>query len=126
MVQMESFSGLFICATNFMESFDSAAFRRFAMKIKFTFLKPDQSWSLLLQILEEINHPIEPDSCLAERLKQSIRRLDNLTPGDFAAVKQRFDMMGTAFSAPDFVAALEQDCRGKGLGQKRRIGFIRA
>ena len=55
LTQMERFDGLFICSTNLMQRLDEATFRRFALKIKFDFLKPEQRWQLFLdQIVDFI------------------------------------------------------------------------
>ncbi|MDP0880651.1 AAA family ATPase, partial [Klebsiella variicola] len=39
---MERFHGLFICTTNLFDDLDEAALRRFAFKIRFKALKPEQ------------------------------------------------------------------------------------
>ena len=51
LVQLENYRGLFFCATNLMETLDSAVFRRFDLKVRFDFLKPTQAWELFQKIL---------------------------------------------------------------------------
>ena len=41
LVQMEAFDGVFVCATNFVNSLDRASLRRFAMKIEFKALRAE-------------------------------------------------------------------------------------
>jgi len=47
LVQMENFDGLFICSTNLMDDLDQASLRRFAIKVKFDYLKPEQASRML-------------------------------------------------------------------------------
>jgi SpoVK/Ycf46/Vps4 family AAA+-type ATPase len=117
LTQMESFSGVFIASTNLMEGLDQAALRRFDLKIKFDFLKPEQAWGLLnkqCQALEISTPPIT--------LKNALNVLNNLTPGDFATVarRHRFQPFLTAL---DVINALEAECTLK-QGVKRPIGFV--
>ncbi|OGT90044.1 MAG: hypothetical protein A2286_02185 [Gammaproteobacteria bacterium RIFOXYA12_FULL_61_12] len=43
LIQMEAFDGIFICTTNLLERHDPASLRRFAFKVRFDYLEPDQS-----------------------------------------------------------------------------------
>ena len=43
---MERFEGVFIAATNLMDSVDAAAMRRFTWKLEFKALEPEQAWSM--------------------------------------------------------------------------------
>ncbi len=47
LTQMESFPGVFIASTNLMDGLDQAALRRFNLKVKFDFLRPEQACELL-------------------------------------------------------------------------------
>jgi AAA+ superfamily predicted ATPase len=44
---MEAYNGVFIASTNRMECIDSAALRRFDIRVKFDALKPQQAWKVL-------------------------------------------------------------------------------
>ncbi len=46
---MERFDGIFICATNLFDQIDAAALRRFAFKIAFKALLPEQRIKLFVQ-----------------------------------------------------------------------------
>ena len=48
LTQIESFNGVFICSTNLMDSLDTAALRRFDLKIKFAHLNKLQAWGLFV------------------------------------------------------------------------------
>ena len=117
LTQMESFSGVFVASTNLMAGLDQAALRRFDLKVKFDFLKPDQARELLIRQCVQL--VIEPPS--TSQLSK-VSRLKNLTPGDFAAVarQSRFRRIG---SPDDLLMALEAEC-GIKEGAKSSIGFV--
>ena len=117
LTQMESFPGVFVASTNLMEGLDQAALRRFDLKVKFDYLRSDQSWELLSRycIKLELNSP-------GSDAQARISRLQRLTPGDFAAVERqhRFRKLDSAIAV---VGALEAECELK-EGSKSSIGFV--
>ena len=116
LTQMESFVGIFIASTNLVDNLDQAALRRFDLKIKFDYLLPRQSRALLESYCNILDLD-SPDKALAARLGQ----LNNVTPGDFAAVVRRHRFKPVC-SVADMVAALEEEC-GLKENFKRPIGF---
>ena len=116
LTQMESFAGIFIASTNLRDNLDQAALRRFDLKIKFDFLLPRQSKALLKSYCKSLNLGT-PDKVMAARLG----RLNNLTPGDYAAVMRRHRFKPVC-SAAEMVTALEEEC-GLKENFKRPIGF---
>jgi len=117
LTQMESFPGVFIASTNLMDGLDQAALRRFDLKVKFDFLKPDQSSELLRRHCAQL--------CISAPLPEQetkLQSLSKLTPGDFAAVarQNRFRAITTAEA---LVSALEAECALK-EGAKAGIGFL--
>ena len=51
-------------------------------------------------------------------------KLDQLCPGDFAAVKRQVDILATAFSIEEFLEQLESEHRIKPeVRESRSIGF---
>ena len=122
LTQMENFQGMFICATNFMEHLDMAAMRRFAFKVKFDYLRPDQAENLFFQTLKQLNGEV-PDDLPRQKLQQRLVSLDNLTPGDFAAVIDQFTILAQQPSMNDLFAELSQACELKNGGRKKRMGF---
>ena len=117
LTQMESFSGVFIASTNLMDDIDQAALRRFDLKVKFSFLRPDQAWALLCRHCVQLGLPAPTSS-----LRANVHRLPHLTPGDFAAVlrQHRFRPL---HSPEAFVAAMEAECALK-EPKKAPIGFV--
>lgn len=117
LTQLESFAGVFIASTNLMTGLDQAALRRFDLKVKFDFLRPEQVVALLLRYCTLFNFP-EP----APALQMKASRLQRLTPGDFAAVRRqhRFRPIN---SPAALIAALEAECAVK-EGGKGAIGFV--
>lgn len=116
LTQMEEFSGVFIASTNLMDGLDQAALRRFDLKVKFDFLKPEQAWELTQRYCTKLDIA-PPESAQKTRLA----RLHNLTPGNFAAVlrQNRFrPIVSPAF----FVDALEAECAIK-QSANTTIGF---
>ena len=61
LTQMESFGGLFIASTNLMDGLDAASLRRFDLKVRFDYLRPDQAWALLDRYLVDFGLP--PAEC---------------------------------------------------------------
>ena len=117
LTQMESFPGVFIASTNLMDDLDQAALRRFDLKVKFDFLRPDQAWELLRRHCAALGLSTPPADVQAR-----VFRLRRLTPGDFAAVlrQHRFRPLENASA---LVSALEGECVVK-EGAKRAIGFL--
>jgi SpoVK/Ycf46/Vps4 family AAA+-type ATPase len=118
LTQMENFPGIFVASSNLIDGFDSAALRRFDLKAKFDYLRPDQAVALLQAHLANAGLPPS-----AAEVDARLRRLLALAPGDFAAVarQHRFRPLRTP---EDWVAALEAECRHKpGARNRPAIGF---
>ena len=73
LTQMENFKGIFIAATNFDGTLDTASRRRFALKVKFGYLKPEGIEKLWQAFFPSVEMP------------DAVRNLRMLTPGDFNA-----------------------------------------
>lgn len=73
LTQMENFKGIFIAATNFEGELDTASRRRFALKVKFGYLKPEGIEALWKGFFPKVEMP------------EAVRSLRMLTPGDFNA-----------------------------------------
>ncbi|MEO6986968.1 MAG: ATP-binding protein [Paralcaligenes sp.] len=117
LTQMESFSGVFIASTNLMEGLDRAALRRFDIKVRFDFLKHEQAEELLHRYCLRLSVPAPQPEQLTR-----LRRLEKLTPGDFAAVMRQHRFRPITSSA-EMVTALEAECAVK-EGSKPSIGFL--
>lgn len=117
LTQMEDFCGVFIASTNLMEGLDQASLRRFDVKARFDWLRPEQAQELLGRVCQQIGLPVPTDNDIAE-----IRRLRNLTPGDFAAVMRQHRFRPVA-SAERWVQLLQVEASLK-AGAKGSMGFL--
>ncbi|UCV16668.1 ATP-binding protein [Quatrionicoccus australiensis] len=117
--QIERFDGIFICATNLFEQIDVAALRRFAFKIAFKALRPEQRIKLFVQ---EALDGLEDE--LNSTLRNRLLQLDNLAPGDFAVVKRQAGLLGETLAPGDFLSELENECRLKPGANMQAMGFL--
>ncbi len=118
LTRMESYNGVFIASTNRLEGLDSAALRRFDLKVQFAALKPEQAWTLLESHCQALGLGPPDDS-----LKNSLHKLDDLTPGDFAALarQHRFRPLKDAQA---LISALQNECALKTPYHRQPIGFL--
>ncbi|NWF46621.1 ATP-binding protein [Hydrogenophaga sp. D2P1] len=116
---MERYDGIFICTTNLMDSIDQAALRRFTFKIHFKPLTAPQRETMF--IVEALGGQL---AALEPALRERLSRLDQLCPGDFAAVKRQVEILGESIEPAEFLAQLEAEHRIKpGVREARKIGF---
>lgn len=118
LTQMERFDGLFICSTNLMQRLDAASLRRFALKIKFDYLKPEQRWQLFRAQFKRLSTRHEADH------RDALNQLNTLTPGDFATVRRQAALFNVTLTADEWLQRLTQECRNKAGGVKQPIGFV--
>ncbi|CAK0780640.1 SpoVK/Ycf46/Vps4 family AAA+-type ATPase [Gammaproteobacteria bacterium] len=104
MQQIDYYPGIFIAATNLMDSLDSAALRRFDYKLHFLSLTPAQRLALFAQ--EALN--AGPDS-VPPNLAKSLGALSNLTPGDFATVCRQRELLGEPMAPEIFLRHLHTE-----------------
>ena len=117
---MERYSGVFICTTNLFQELDEAALRRFTFKVQFKPLTAAQRERMF------IAEALDGDAArLSDEHVNRLKRLDALTPGDFASVKRQIDVLGEAFEPDEFLSQLESEHRVKPeVRQQRGIGFL--
>lgn len=111
--QMESFVGVMVGATNFVDYLDKAVLRRFTYKLKLDYLTDDGK---LVFFNRYFKVPLSGEECL--RLKA----ITNLTPGDFRTVRQQLYYLNDKPTKAQYLAALEAESAAKGIGSAR-IGF---
>jgi SpoVK/Ycf46/Vps4 family AAA+-type ATPase len=117
---MERFSGIFVCTTNLMDSIDQAALRRFTFKIRFKPLTAEQRQTMF--VVEALGGDA---ARLAPALAQRLSRLEQLCPGDFAAVKRQIEILAEALEPEEFLAQLEAEHRIKPeVREARGMGFM--
>jgi SpoVK/Ycf46/Vps4 family AAA+-type ATPase len=118
--QMERHDGVFICTTNLLDRIDQAALRRFTFKIRFKPLTAEQRERMF--VTEALDGQAER---LTEDARRRLARLEQLCPGDFAAVKRQVDILATSFSADEFLEQLEAEHRIKPeVREQRSMGFL--
>jgi SpoVK/Ycf46/Vps4 family AAA+-type ATPase len=117
---MERFAGIFVCTTNLFDELDEAALRRFTFKIRFHPLKPDQRVAMF------VAEALGGDATRITAEQQSrLGSLDQLVPGDFAAVRRQIEILAVPFEADEFLAQLEGEHRVKPEVRTRRsVGFV--
>jgi SpoVK/Ycf46/Vps4 family AAA+-type ATPase len=118
--QMERFNGIFVCTTNLLDRVDQAALRRFTFKIKFKPLTAAQRETMF------VTEALAGDaSKLSDALRTRLNKLEQICPGDFAAVKRQVDILATEFSADEFIEQLEAEHRIKPeVREARSMGFV--
>ncbi|MGE0918116.1 AAA family ATPase, partial [Trichlorobacter lovleyi] len=118
LTQMEAFEGIFICTTNLMNKLDQASLRRFAFKVRFDPLKPEQRVALFRQELVRLGG--DEAECSAWELQ--VTMLEKLTPGDFAVASRQFELWDEPVTAVKLYGILKKECEAKGASP-RKIGF---
>ena len=117
---MERFNGIFVCTTNLMDRIDQAALRRFTFKIRFKPLTAVQREKMFVTEALAGNAAL-----LTAETQARLARLDQLCPGDFAAVKRQVDILAAEFSVAEFLEQLEAEHRIKPeVREARNIGFL--
>ena len=112
LTRMENFKGIFIAATNFEQTLDSACRRRFAMKLGFGYLKPEGVHEIWNAFFPNVECP------------ESVTRLPMLTPGDFNAVNGRLCYLPESARTPERIEGeLRKELAAKDSHAGRTIGF---
>ncbi len=118
LTQMEAFEGIFICTTNLMSKLDQASLRRFAFKVRFDPLKPEQRVALFKQELVRLGG----NGSDAMAWEEQVWQLNQLTPGDFAVASRQFELWDEPVTAVKLYGILKKECEAKGASP-RKIGF---
>lgn len=116
LTSLESFEGLAVLTTNFLDAVDSAALRRFDLKIAFNPLTPEQTWRFFRRISQDLGLKPTPGT------RGSLEALRELTPGDFAVVTRQARLQPLA-TQHDLLVRLQAECACKPQGRRRSIGF---
>jgi len=106
---MECHDQPFACTTNLMEALDPAALRRFTFKVRFEYLGPKEI-AHAFRVFFGLDAPAHALS------------LPVLTPGDFAVVARKANLLGVADSTDGLARMLAEECEVK-PDRPRRIGF---
>lgn len=118
LVQMENFDGIFIATTNLMDNLDQASLRRFDLKLEFEYLNYTQAWDMFVSYCKDLKLS-KPEV----GLKNSIKNLKHLSPGDFAAVARQ-NRFRPLKNVKDFIARLEDEITVKKIHSNKKMGFL--
>ena len=110
---MENHPYPFVCTTNLMEMLDPACLRRFTFKVKYGFLTPVQAAEAFRYFYK------------LKILPEQLSSFTSLTPGDFAVVKNKAQLLGTLKDASALVKLLAQEQEVKKRGEAPKIGFCK-
>ena len=106
---MESHPLPFACTANFGENLDPATLRRFTFKIALDYLTSDQSQAAF-------------HTYFALEAPPEIGDLSSLTPGDFAVVRRKAEILGHLQDAKALAELLRAECEAK-PNHSRKMGF---
>lgn len=119
LTNLENFTGLCVCTTNFRNTLDTAAMRRFTLKVEFAYAKTEQIGILYNSLLRPLAAG-EPDSALLGELYAQ----KCLAPGDFHAVRSQFFLREPEeTSHEELVRALLREQRLKLEAAGKAMGF---
>ena len=106
---METHPLPFACTTNFGEHMDVATLRRFIFKIKLDYLTPEQA-TAAFRTYFALTPPAE------------VATLTTLTPGDFAVVRRKAEILNLLQAPKELAAMLRAECEAK-PNKLRKTGF---
>lgn len=124
LTQMESFAGIFIATTNFMDNLDRASIRRFDMKVEFKpldFARLQKAFGLYAKHLGIGDYAAFLESTFGTR---ELEKLENICFGDFALIARGANF-APLDSAEQLLEKLQEEARIKGLNasSSKRVGF---
>ena len=117
---MERYNGIFICTTNLLDRLDQAALRRFTFKIRFKPLGRAQRETMF-----EVEALGGDSTGWNAEMRTRLALLDQLCPGDFAAVKRQAVILDMPLDPMEFLEQLEAEHRIKPeVRENRGMGFL--
>jgi len=117
---MERYNGIFVCTTNLLDRLDQAALRRFTFKIKFKPLTSEQREKMF-----EVEALAGDATLFTAEIRSRLALMDQLCPGDFAAVKRQSVILDAELGALEFLEQLEAEHRIKPeVRENRGMGFL--
>jgi hypothetical protein len=99
---------------------DSAAARRFDLKIEFGYLEPERAWDFFQVVLK--SHKNTP-MLNKQAVKARVHKLKQLTPGDFRTTTRKLSLTNGEVTALGLIEGLEDEVRTRSLSHSREIGF---
>jgi len=119
LTQLENHTGIVIFATNDIDGLDHASLRRFRFKIEFKTLTPEGNVHFYNTIFKSLVH----DELTQDEVVM-LRNIKNLTPGDFAVVKDQSLFVETSkITHQKLIGSLINEVKHK--HDKTPIGFVK-
>ena len=116
--RMENFKGIFIASTNFKDNIDSAANRRFNLKIEFDYLDNSGKKIFFDRLLGDLT-----DNHLTESEINYLNQIEFLTPGDYKVVWQKHCFIDRqSINNMSLLKSLKEEVNSKN-GTNKQIGF---
>jgi SpoVK/Ycf46/Vps4 family AAA+-type ATPase len=112
--QLERFPGVVACTTNLFNELDPAVLRRFTFKVEFGYLGPEQAMTLFEALRAKV---VGGEPMLEERRKVAKRlgALGRVTPGDFAVVARRAELMAKTWGHVEILRELEAEVMARAI-----------
>ncbi len=108
LVRLEKFKGVCIGATNLYQSLDPAFYRRFTLKVEFSFMKKEVRWPY---VKNKFHQMMNTSSSLSA--EDQLKKIDHLTPGDIESVYRRLILDGIIFGPQEIVSEIEREVSSK-------------
>ncbi len=121
LVQVEQHQGLVICTTNRLDSLDEASLRRFALKVEFRPLQPDQIEIVYGEILQPLAR-----KALTVTQCERLRALTPVTTADMVLVSRNRRMLQVGKTSHKLIMSeLEKEVAAKPQARARakKVGF---
>jgi hypothetical protein len=122
LTNMETFHGICICATNFKKIVDTAAIRRFNIKLEFDFLTHQGAMTFYNLFLVGL-----PQAPITDGEVAKFGSLSGLTPGDFKVVNQKFLLFEKSeLTHEKLIDGLGQELAARDSNFGKTMGFERS
>jgi SpoVK/Ycf46/Vps4 family AAA+-type ATPase len=119
LAQLDAFEGLLVCTTNAIERIDSAALRRFDLKIKLDFLSRAQCVAQLTSLVQDfgISHH--------QPLTEICQQLHSLTPADFYIARRKLKQLQFGnIDVATIVATLQNEQGFKPVAKAHAVSIV--
>ncbi len=116
LMRIESFTGIFVAATNVLDALDPASLRRFTVKIGFDYLQLSQRVRMAKLVLG-LDTDRSDDDLIA-----ALKPLRLLTPGDFVVVAKQAALLAETLTVASLIEGLHKELAVKGA-VRPNIGF---
>ncbi len=117
---MERFEGIFVAATNMIDTLDKAALRRFTYKIEFLPLNVAQRVAMFRRQIDKKHEPTVP---VAHDMQKRLEKMDGLTAGDYTVVARQAALRSDTMQSDEILELLEAELRLRVPTRGRTLGF---